>query len=142
MNIWETGPFEDDLAIDWLEDLHDSDAMAFFRHCLDLTDTNDLHHLACIGVLCSSAMIAGLLSDSPALPLPPSATDWLADHQALKSEAPSLIVDAIGGLRQVLAPESEMAVRWQDRGEAMYAQWRRDVEQIMTLLQTVQSQVR
>ncbi len=63
MGTWGLGTFDDDIARDWLEDLHDSDPVAFFRHCLDLTGHDDLEYLACVGVVCTAEIIQGLVAN-------------------------------------------------------------------------------
>jgi Domain of unknown function (DUF4259) len=130
VDIWGIGPFDDDLAADWLEDLNDSDPIAFFQHCLDLSDTDDLHYLACIGVVCTAAMLAGLVSQRFRSTLPETALAWIANHQHLQSEVPPLARQAIMGLGQVLSIDSEISVRWEDRGADQYEQWHQGIEQI------------
>jgi hypothetical protein len=139
VDIWGIGPFDDDLAADWLEDLNDSDPIAFFRHCLDLSDTDDLHYLACVGVVCTAAMLAGLISNRFRATLPEAALSWIASHQHLQSEVQPLARPAIAGLSQVLSADSEISVRWEDRGLDQHHHWHQGINNIVTELQTAVS---
>ena len=120
MGAWGPGTFEDDVAIDWLEDLYDSDPFAFFRECLDLGGQVDyVEYVACVGVTCSAEMIHGLLH-GPRDGHPEAALAWLTEHQTLSVWA--LLPDAILGMRRVLSTDSEMRVMWEDEDE-IFPQW-------------------
>ncbi len=133
MGTWGIGSFEDDIAVDWLEDLYDSDPIAFFRHCLDLTDHTYLEHMACVGVVCTAEMIHGLLR-SPRSGLPEAAREWFDQHRDLPVQ--SLVLEAIIGMGRVLGPDSEMVELWQDEGDRFDA-WRSHQRDLIERLEAV-----
>ena len=114
MGTWGIESFADDIAVDWLEDLFESDPLAFFRHCLDLTGEDYLGHIACVGVVCTAEMIHGLLRE-PRQGLPERANEWLQQHQSL--DVQPLVTEAIIGLGRVMGKESEMFELWEDDGD-------------------------
>lgn len=118
MGAWGPGTFEDDIACDWLEDLYDSDAVAFFEHCLDLSGLDQLGHLACVGVLCTAEMIHGLLL-APRDGLPEAAYRWIEKHVSLASSVQPMVPSAIEGLDRVLDSDSEMYLQWEDAGDEL-----------------------
>ena len=113
MGSWGPATFEDDIACDWLGDLHESDPIAFFVHCLDLEDLQYVEHLACIGVVCTAEMVHSLTCQ-PRAGLPEVAYRWLKENQGL--DVVRLIPDTIAGLHRVLGPDSEMHEMWEDSG--------------------------
>ncbi len=113
MGSWGPRTFEDDIACDWLEDLMDSDPIAFFDHCLELNEPGPLGMLACVGVVCTAEMLCGLLR-GPREGLPESAHGWLDRHQALGVLVQSLLPDTVDALDRVLDPHSEMYQQWED----------------------------
>ncbi len=142
MGTWGLGTFDDDFAVDWLEDLSDSDPIAFFKHCLDLTGHIPPGHLACVGVVCSAEMIHSVLAcrfntdadafatttsiDTAGNPLPEAARDWLRQGSWDRAENAAalgrLVPDAVAGLHCVLADESEMRQLWEDDSES-FQRW-------------------
>ena len=82
MSSWGYRTFEDGIACDWLEDLHDSDPIAFFVKCLDLTGLDYFDFLACIGVVCTAEMLRGMkLGPRPGLP--DAAVGWCQQYRDL-----------------------------------------------------------
>lgn len=115
MGAWGSGTFEDDIACDWLEDLYDSDPLAFFRECLDLDGQVDyLEYVACIGVICTAEMIHGLLHQ-PRAGLPSAAINWLRENQGLSVRP--LIPQTIVAMQQVLGDHSELREMWEDESQ-------------------------
>ncbi|KAA1258478.1 hypothetical protein LF1_09980 [Rubripirellula obstinata] len=136
MSSWGHRTFEDDIALDWLEDLYESEPLAFFRHCLDLTDQEELSFLASIGVVCTSEMIHSILSE-PRSGMPEAARVWVADQEDIEIALRGLIPDAIEALDRVLCPSSEMTIRWQDAGETHYGTWYGEVESLKNQLSLI-----
>lgn len=135
MGSWGPGTFEDDIACDWLEDLHDSDPIAFFAQCLDLRDLDYMEFLACVGVVCTSEMIHAL-TFKPRLGLPEAALSWINDHKALNVIC--FVPESIAGLKRVMGPASEMHELWADH-EEMYDQWRTRMNDLLIGLQNAQT---
>ena len=133
MGTWGLGTFDDDIACDWLEDLHESDPLAFFVQCLDLTDSNDLEYLACIGVVCTAEIIHALLR-SPREGLPQAACRWAEQHKDLN--VLPLLPDAIAGVGRVMQPDSELHELWEDN-EEMYDRWRDQTRDLLRQLESI-----
>ena len=114
MSSWGFRTFEDDIACDWLEDLFDSDPIAFFVKCLDLRGIDNLDFLACVGVVCTSEMLRGVVA-GPRPRLPEIATHWCPEYHELNCQW--LLPQAVAAMKRILAPDSEMRVRWEDNGE-------------------------
>ena len=120
MGSWGFRTFEDDIACDWLEDLFDSDPIAFFHKCLDLEGHDFLEFLACIGVTCTAEILHGL-ARAPRKGLPEAAYHWLESNQELSTH--SMLPSAIAGMHRVLGDDSQMQRMWEDDGER-FQQWR------------------
>lgn len=131
MGTWGLGTFEDDIACDWLEDLHDSDPIPFFAHCLDLTGHDYLEFLAGVGVVCTAEMLHGLAC-GPRPGLPSDAQQWIDKHQGL-NVAP-LMPAAIAGLRRVISPQSQMREMWRDDA-VRFDDWMRQLKDLLQRLE-------
>jgi hypothetical protein len=137
MGTWGIESFHDDIAVDWLEDLFDSDPIAFFRQCLDLTGHDYLGHIACIGVVCTAEMIHGVLSE-PRAGLPEAALQWLKVNQDLNVKP--FVYEAIIGLGRVIGPESEMFEMWQDSENQLDA-WQTHLRELVERLEVVAAEI-
>lgn len=133
MGTWGIESFADDIAVDWLDDLFESDPRAFFLHCLDLSGEDYLGHIACVGVVCTAEIIHALLRE-PRTGLPERAYEWLRQHQEL--DVQPFVATAIRGLGRVLGPNSEMFELWEDDGERLPA-WEARIGDLMERLETV-----
>ena len=131
MGPWGFGTFEDELACDWLEDLFDSDPVAFFAHCLDLEGLDYLEYLAGIGVICTSELVHGL-ADRPRAGLPQAALDWIEAHRGL--EVASFLPLTVSAMRRVIGSESELSVRWEDN-EQWCDEWFRHASELLRCLE-------
>lgn len=136
MGTWGLGTFEDDIACDWIEDLYDSDPIAFFIECLNLDGLEVLEHLACVGVVCTAEILHCLVCDARDH-LPEAVHQWCADHADL--DVRFLIPAACEGLRRVLDPRSAMHVMWADNSP-MYASWLQKISDLLVRLETVVAQ--
>jgi len=133
MSSWGYRTFEDGIACDWLEDLHDSDPIAFFVKCLDLADLEYFDFLACVGVVCTAEMLRGIKS-GPRPGLPEAAVGWCEEHRDLNCGF--LIPRAIDSLKLVLTDRSEMWVRWDDDAERFDC-WLEHQQELMENLQGI-----
>ena len=133
MGSWGYRTFEDDIAIDWLEDLHDSDPIAFFEQCLDLSGSEYVEFLACVGVVCTAEMIHSLLSE-PRPGLPEAAHQWLHEHHGLN--AFRFVPQTILSLQRIMGPNSEMHGLWEDNEES-YESWMSQMNDLLNRLESV-----
>lgn len=136
MSSWGHRTFEDDIALDWLEDLYESEPLAFFRHCLDLSDQQELSFLASVGVVCTAEMIHSILSE-PRSGMPEAARVWVAEQEPNETALRGMVPIAIEALDRVLCKTSEMTVRWRDAGETHYGTWFGEVELLKTHLSQI-----
>lgn len=131
MGTWGLGTFEDDIACDWLEDLHDSDPIAFFTHCLDLTGHDYLEFLACVGVVCTAEVVHGLiLGPRPGLPAEVGA--WIEKHKGL--DVIHLVPASIVGMQRVIGSQSQMHDLWEDDALRFDA-WKQQTNDLIHRLQ-------
>lgn len=138
MGSWGPGTFEDDIACDWLEDLQDSDPMAFFAHCLDLRGHRYLEFLACAGVVCTAEMIHSLICQ-PRSGLPEAAHRWLDENQGL--DVIQFIPASISGLRRVMGPNSEMYELWEDSDD-LHEVWLATIDDLLKRLEAALAGIR
>lgn len=131
MGTWGLGTFEDDIACDWLEDLHDSDPIAFFTHCLDLTGHDYLEFLACVGVVCTAEVLHGLVCQ-PRPGLPSTVHAWIDHHKTLN--VTPLMPAAIAGLHRVISPKSQMYDLWEDDA-VRFDDWKRQIGDLLNRLE-------
>ncbi len=136
MSSWGYRTFEDDIACDWLEDLYESEPLAFFRHCLDLRDQDQLSFLACVGVVCTAEMLHAMLCE-PRIGLPEAARLWVSEQQRSQESLALLVPIAISALGRVLDTASEMSVRWTDAGPIHYGTWSGELTAMKEELMTV-----
>ena len=111
MHPWGIETFRDEIACDWLEDLFDSEPVAFLAQSLDLGDAPDLHYLACTGVLCAAELIHAKHSHNNSR-IPEILKNWIRRQQEL--DLSHFILPAMNSLRQVLTSDSELPERWRD----------------------------
>ena len=129
--FWGVRPFDDELSADWFEDLLESDPAAFFAHCLDLSDVDIPHRLACIGVVCTAAVLAAVGGRCDAADLPEAVRRWVDEHRHQFVHLSPMSHDAIESLRRVRQGPSHLRDRWRDAGEEVYRRW----EQVLTTLE-------
>ncbi len=133
MGTWGLGTFEDDIACDWLEDLHDSDPVAFFTECLNLDNIGELEYLACIGVVCTAEIVCAQMAQ-PGQSLPESAREWLEQHRHLTLS--KFLPRCVEGLRRVSETSSEMSQRWED-GQENFEAWKSGIHHLRERLESL-----
>lgn len=121
--FWDVGPFDDELSADWFEDLLESDPRAFFERCLDLTDVDVPHRLACVGVVCTAAVLATLRDRTFPSELPAAVSNWATEHAGLQTHVDGLAAAARDALRQIRLGPSHLRDRWRDAGEEAFERW-------------------
>ncbi len=130
MGTWGPGTFDDDIACDWIEDLYDSDPIAFFIACLNLDGIEIPEQLACVGVACTAETLHALVC-GPRDGLPEALHQWREDHREL--DVRFMLPSACDGLRRVLDPRSAMHVMWADN-QPMYGEWLEKTEDLLSRL--------
>lgn len=131
MNPWGIKTFDDEIACDWLEDLYDSDPVAFLAQSLDLSDTGDLDYLPCMGVFCAAELVHAKHSQNVER-IPKELSQWLEQNTELGLSG--FILPALNALRQILTSESELVERWSDN-EAAADLWLQHKRELLELLE-------
>lgn len=133
MGAWGTGTFDDDAALDWLDELVASnDALSFLRGSID-QPAGYLEYEACHAIACASEMILAC-NGSTRAELPEEAAAWLGANSGLQAQ--SLRSPAATALSRVLGEESELNELWSEN-EDDYPSWRSGLEELAARLSAV-----
>lgn len=133
MGAWGIGIFENDDAVEWLDELQASaDSSVLLQTTLEETENGDEYLEAPEGIqiLCAGEIIAALQGQS-APDLPDAARDWVQEHKSL--DVSSLIPIATRKIDQVLDDSSELCQLWQEN-KADYPAWSESVLSLKTRL--------
>lgn len=132
MGAWGIGTFENDDAVEWLDELQASADSSVLQTTLEETEDGDEYLEAPEGIhiLCAGEIIAALQGQS-ASDLPDEARDWVQEHKSL--DVSSLIPIATIKIDQVLDDSSELRQLWQEN-KADYPAWRESVLSLKTRL--------
>lgn len=132
MGAWGIGSFENDDAVEWLDELQASADSSVLQTTLEETENGDEYLEAPEGIhiLCAGEIIAALQGQS-APDLPDEARDWVQKHESL--EVSTLIPIATRKIDQVLDDGSELRELWQEN-EADYPAWRETVSALKARL--------
>ncbi len=133
MGTWGTGPFDDDMASDWVWELQEADdwgvVMTALRGAADVDAEGYLE--APDGQIAWAAAAVVAAADEPAVTVPETVSGWLERHrEGRPPEARPLASTALG---RVLADQSELAELWQEAGDE--EEWRGNVQRLSALLQ-------
>lgn len=130
MGAWDYGIFDDDAALDWVDELEDSDnPKALFKRAFsralkaDYLDADDAH-----AVTVSAAFIDHILNGTHYGEDNETMIDFTARHPRLKVD--DLRTDAVKALQRVLGTESELHELWADNVED-YPHWKSTLEDLM-----------
>lgn len=132
MGAWAVGIFDNDDAMDWLDELQESDDGAVLQSVFEGHAIGDdyLEAPEGIRILCASEIIAALLGQ-PAPDLPGGAGDWVQAHKSL--DVTSLVPIAIRKIDWVLDDGSELRELWQENA-ADYSGWHENVSALKAKL--------
>ena len=139
MGAWGIGTFENDDAVEWLDELQASADSSVLQTTLEETENGEEYLEAPEGIhiLCAGEIIAGLQGQS-APDLPDEARDWMQEHKLL--DVSSLIPIATRKIDQVLDNGSELRELWQEN-EADYRTWRENVLALKARLSSTEPKV-
>ncbi|MCC8452867.1 DUF4259 domain-containing protein [Streptomyces rochei] len=132
MGTWGTGPFDSDLAADFVDELerltHQQVIEVLERAFQRVTDSGERIDSGAEAVA-AGALVASTLPDSPIVTDPDA-----SPSQPLPELPASLRASARLALDRVLQDGSDMAIGWVDSADA--EQWRQEVRQILRALET------
>ena len=132
MNPWGIETFENEIACDWLEDLQDSEPVAFVKESLHLHIHQRIPYVSCIGVVCAAELVHSSNSKR-SRPVPLELYQWIEKHP--KMDFTGFIIPAIVSMRRVLQPQSELRIRWEDN-ETLGPTWLRNQNRLIGLLES------
>jgi predicted nucleic acid-binding protein len=129
MGAWGFLPFENDDALDWLDELEAGDAEVVREA---LTSTGDGYVEAPKGsVAIAAAEVTSASQGNPPGELPENVATWVTAHGAeLGAEDVELALEAVG---RVAGEESELAELWDDADEP---EWRESLEDLSERLRS------
>ena len=131
MGTWDTGPFDNDTAVDWTYALETSSDLTYIEHTIAqaITLPSDASVSANIAepVVAAAETLARLLGRGGDSTVYTEVVDaWVAAHQLTPS--PELLAQARAALARILQPPSELLDLWGETEES--ADW---VEQVRAL---------
>ncbi|MGC6447678.1 MAG: DUF4259 domain-containing protein [Rubripirellula sp.] len=132
MNPWGIETFENEIACDWLEDLQDSEPVAFVKESLHLHIHQRIPYVACIGVVCAAELVH-CSNSKRSRPVPLKLYQWIEKHPRMDFNG--FIIPAIVSMRRVLHPQSELRIRWEDN-ETLGPTWLRNQNRLIGLLES------
>lgn len=131
MGTWNTGVFENDIALDWVNGLDESHNLEFLSSALDVTRHKGyLDSDEAVIALAAAELVAALLG-VPSSDLPEEARNWVESKKHL--DARPLISKAVRTIAEVLSPNSELRELWEENPELLAA-WLAKIESLLVRL--------
>ena len=129
LGAWGTGPFENDAALDWLDEVIEGDGWSVVVGVLTrvgdaYVDVDEGSSIVAAGELVAAAC------GKPVADLPDEALEWL--EQAEPPTLPPLIEKAVAQVERVVKGESELSQLWAESSEG--AAWRESVGDLLERL--------
>lgn len=114
MGAWGAGNFENDTALDWVEDLARSTDLSLTEDAISTVLNNDDYldaDLGCIGL--AAVEVIAALRNKPAADLPEEVAKWVRAHRIAPSEA--LIKDCLAAIDKIRTDDnSELRELWEE----------------------------
>lgn len=112
MGTWGIGPFDNDAASDWVEDLEDADDLTLAIDALERVRTDQYVEADDAAVAVAAAEVVAAAGGRPHGDLPPEVAAWVARSDVtFLPEHAEAAADAVGRVR---AGDSELAELWAD----------------------------
>ena len=123
MGAWGFLPFENDDAMDWLDELDDAGA-EIVRTALEVADADYLEASRGSTAVAAAEIISTSQGNPPG-DLPENVTSWVAAHGA--ELGPEDVELALQAVERVAGDESELAELWDDADEP---EWRESLDDL------------
>jgi len=140
MATWGVGIFDSELALDWVDEIIETDdaedvPAKFESIFIYALDTNYVEHEDCCAVTVSCGVIDMLLNNTKYPTQEQDIQEWVEDHKDLKipSKLAHLGADA---LEIITSKKSELNELWQ-KNEAEYATWRLKIDKLTQRLRAI-----
>lgn len=130
---WDTGPFDNDDALDWVWELAESDDLTVVESALhDVTQSSGYLEAPTASMAVAAAEVVAALKGKPRERLPPEVVNWVREHQQEVS------LDVVQAARDAIAlvvdgQSSELAQLWSESGELADA-WNTELENLLNRL--------
>lgn len=127
MGAWNTGPFDNDDASDWLYELEeslDSSAITVALDAVAHIGDEYLEAPECSNALAAAEIVAAL-QDQPMEGLPDNARRWIDEHQGL--DASSLVPVSIAVIERI-GSNSELQELWEE--SEFFEQWKKSLQNL------------
>lgn len=130
---WDTGPFDNDDALDWVWELSESDDLNFVKATLrSAADTSGYLEAPTGSMAIAAAEVVAALRGNPRPNLPVEVTRWVRMHQVtVDDDLLRLARDAVERTKR--RDSSELAQLWSE-SEEMEGAWRKDLNGLLQRL--------
>ncbi len=130
---WDTGPFDNDDALDWVWELAESDDLAVVKSALrEAAESSDYLQAPTANMAIAAAEVVAALKGNPGEGLPAEVVDWVREHQ--QAVSPDVLKTARDAITRVKDGESsELAQLWSESGEFADA-WQSDLDELQVRL--------
>jgi len=129
MGAWGTGPFDNDDAGDWANELEERGADAIREVFSEVADNGEDYVEGDLGsaVLAAAEVVARLHGRPGSDPVPEVVQHWIDEHRDLAADE-GLITSARHAVDLVLGETSELLELWEEGGKS--ADWQAGVEDL------------
>lgn len=125
MGAWGTGIFDDDTALDTLDELQEANVLEFIETAFsEAKESEYLDYDQCISVLVSGAIIDYILNSTKFFEEDDEYTEWFESLEDL--EVVHLKGDAVKALELVISDRSELNELWSEN-EQDYSKWKDNI---------------
>lgn len=131
---WDTGPFDNDDALDWVWELSESDDLSVVESALnEAVNASGYLEGPTGSIAIAAAEVVAALKGKPASELPSEVAAWVKTHKL--SVGSGLVKKARNAILAVRNPESsELAQLWSE-SEELAGMWQADLEGLLRRLE-------
>lgn len=129
MGAWGVSSFENDDALDWLEELLASDGLLILYSAFEMLDEEFIECPDACNALAACEVVAALKGNARPT-LPEQAEDWLKAHH--DDDIQELHQMALRAIERITSEDSELNELWQESDE--YDDWLADIKQLKDAL--------
>ncbi len=131
---WDTGPFDNDDALDWVWELSDSNDLSVIERALQAAaEESDYLEAPTASMAIAAAEVVAALSGNPGAGLPDDVVNWVKSHPIPVGD--DLLKTARQAIENIKKAEtSELAQLWSD-SEDLATAWHADLDRLLKRLQ-------
>lgn len=130
MGAWGYGSFDNDDALDWVNELERSEDLSAITRALDAVTDNSADYLEApdCSVALAAAEVVAALAGNPSPSLPEEVTQWLCVHKDVDADTVSKAKRAVN----IVLLNSELKELWEESDE--FERWRAVVTDLLCRL--------